>query len=285
MQVSKISFQNQHYPDTLRELHNPPKELYVVGALPDPNRRYIAIVGTRSYTPYGKSVTYDLALELARAGWVIVSGLALGIDSFAHRGALDAGGLTMAVLPCGPDQIYPRSHAALAEEIVAHGGSLITELAPGAPTYKQQFVARNRIVTGLCEAVVITESKAQGGAMRTAQFALDQGKTVLAVPGDITRITSAGTNNLIRSGATPVTSSTDILQALHYDTGSIPASVVSAQNPHEARIVELLQAGTNRNDGLIAGTGLAAAEFASVISLMEITGKVRNLGAGQWAAR
>jgi DNA processing protein len=283
MQINQIFLQDDHYPAQLREISAPPSSLYVLGNLP--MRPMIAVVGTRSITAYGKQVTYDLAGELARAGFPIVSGLAYGVDAVAHRAALDAGGTTIAVLAGGLDHIYPTAHRELALEIIAKGGALISENAVGSDSYKSSFVARNRIISGLSVGTVITESGPVGGALRTAKFTLDQNRTLMAVPGDITRLTAAGPNNLIRNGATPVTSSTDVLEALGLNTAAIPASLVRAQNPHEARIVELLKSGRSRSQELIDDTGLEAAEFASIISLMELTGKVRNLGAGVWAAR
>jgi DNA processing protein len=245
----------------------------------------LAIVGTRTYTPYGEHVAYQLASELARAGLVIVSGLAYGIDSIAHRAALDAGGKTVAVLAGGLHKIYPSQHRGLAMEILAKGGALVSEWPKGAEPRRQFFAIRNRIISGLSIGVIVVESREGGGAMLTADYAIKQDRTVMAVPGKITEETSAGPNNLIRTGAHPVTNSTDVLQALGISTAAIPASVIKAQNPHEARILEELEKGEGTNDLLLEATGLNAPAFASVISLMEITGKVRNLGAGRWAHR
>ena len=245
----------------------------------------IAIVGTRRLTDYGKRVTYELAGELARAGFPIVSGLALGIDAVAHQAALDAGGITVAVMAGGLDRVYPGSHRQLARDILATGGALVSEYAPGEEPHKYRFLERNRIIAGLSVGTVLTESGAVGGALRTAQFTLDYNRTLMAVPGDITRSTAAGPNNLIRSGAAAVTSSADVLEALGYNTAAIPTRAVQAQNSHEARIIKSLRSGLSRGQELIDATGLDAAEFASLISLMELTGKVRNLGAGLWAVR
>jgi DNA processing protein len=283
MQINQLFLQNTDYPAQLAEIDGPPGSLFVLGDIP--KEPMIAIVGTRSMTNYGKRVTYELASELARAGFPIVSGLALGIDSVAHRAALDAGGKTVAVMPCGLDQIYPRKHRELAMEILATGGALVSEYEVGAETFKTNFVLRNRIVSGLCIGTIVTESGAKGGAMLTADFTIKQNRTIMAVPGDLYRSTSAGPNNLIHEGAPPIRSSADVLQALNLDTARIPAAIVSAQNPHEARIIQLLKDGMCRGQDLIDATELNAAEFSSIISLMEITGKVRNLGAGTWAAR
>ncbi len=283
MKISQINSQNSQFPDKLLELDRPPKQLFVLGNLP--KEPAIGIVGTRKLTAYGRAVTYQMASELARAGLVIVSGLAFGADAEAHQAALDAGGKTVAVLACGLDQIYPASHRQLAKDILESGGAIISEYPVGMPPLRQNFVARNRIVSGMSYGVLVTESPATGGSLLTANFAKDQNRIVMAVPGDITRTNSAGPNNLIRAGAIPVTSSTDVLQALDLNTAAIPASLIKAQNPHEAAIIGLLGQGINTNDALIEHTQLSAAEFAAVVSLMEITGKVRNLGGGLWAAR
>lgn len=246
----------------------------------------VAIVGTRKYTPYGKTVTYQLASELARAGVVIVSGLALGIDGIAHRAALDAGGKTVAVLANGLDKIYPHSHRNLALEILAKGGALISEYEPGTPPLPFRFPERNRIVVGLSQGVIVTESSAEGGSMITAAIAKDENRVVMAVPGDIHRETSAGPNNLIRTGAAAITSSEHVYEALGIAPELIPsAEIYSARSPHEVAVLKHLANGINSTEQLIEATGLTAPEFSSVISLMEITGKVRNLGAGIWAAR
>lgn len=284
MQINQIFLQDADFPAQLREIHGRPASLYFLGKLPiEP---MIAIVGTRNLSAYGEQVTYDLASELARAGFPIVSGLAFGVDAVAHQAALDAGGQTVAVMAGGLDRIYPASHRQLAKRILAQGGAIVSEYVAGSETFKSNFVARNRIVSGLCIGTIVVESGAKGGSMFTAKFTLDQNRTLMAVPGDITRATAAGPNNLIRTGATPITSSSDVLQALGLNSAAIPASIIKAQNPHEAKIVTLLkQSGAMKTPELITATDLTASEFASIISLMEITGKVRNLGAGVWAAR
>lgn len=159
-------------------------------------------------------VTTELAGELANVGVVIVSGLAIGIDGIAHTAALDAGGVCIAVLPCGLDAIYPASHLQLAKRIVQNGGALVSEYPPNTIAYKYDFIARNRIVSALSDAVLIPEAALKSGALHTARFALEQGKEVMAVPGNTTSETSAGTNNLIKTGAGVVTSAEDVLHAL-----------------------------------------------------------------------
>jgi DNA processing protein len=280
--ISKINLQDADFPDRLKEISSPPNALYVVGTLPK-DKHYVAIVGTRKPTAYGEHVTYLFARELAKAGVVIVSGLAYGVDSIAHRAALDVGGLTVAVLAQSLTRIYPREHTALAQEIVTSGGAIVSEYEPGHPTFRSNFVARNRLVAGLCEITIVTEAGITSGTLHTANFAAKENRTVMAIPGPITAAGSATPNNLLRVGATPAVSPSDVIEALGYKT---PASVpVAPRNAEEATILQLLKSGSTTSDEIIEASGLTAAQFANTISLMEITGKVRNLGAGQWVAR
>ncbi len=277
-----LTHSSPEYPDLLREISSPPKQLFVTGELSD--RPAIAIVGSRRATDYGRAITYQLAIELARAGLTIVSGLALGIDSVAHQAAVEAGGHTVAVMAGGLDEVYPSSNRSLAKAIQSSGGALVSEYAPGTPPFKQNFVARNRIIAGLSLATVVTEAPATSGALITANFALEQNRLVLAVPGNITSPSSAGPNNLIRSGAQAITSASDILAALDLTVAtSLPAP--QAKSREEAAILDLLGQGVTSGEELIARSGFTASQFAQIVSLMEITGKVRNLGAGQWVTR
>jgi DNA processing protein len=282
MQISTISSKNSHFPDKLRQIEPLPKSINVLGTLP--KGTYVAVVGTRKPTSYGKHVTYLLTRELAQAGAIIVSGLALGIDGIAHRAALDAGGTTVAVLAHGLNQIYPRRHRDLAKEILATGGALVSEYKEGELPLPHHFVHRNRIIAGLSEAVLVTEAGHRSGALITARDALEQGKALMAVPGPITSENSSGPNNLIRKGATPVVSAADIITELGFLAKE--AVPVPARSPQEAKILDLLKGNSSATaDTLIEASGLSAAEFANIISLMEITGKVRNLGAGLWVAK
>ncbi len=283
MQIKQITIGTAEYPPYLSEIPSPPKILYIRGELP--TAPCVAIVGTRNPTHYGKEVTYQLAYELARAGLVIVSGLALGIDSIAHRGALDAGGKTVAVLANGLEKVSPARHLGLAHEIIDSGGALVSEYPEGTDTFPVNFAVRNRIISGLSLGTIVTEANAKSGSLITADFALKQNRIVFAVPGNITQPRSAGPNNLLREGATPVTGSTDVLQTLNFTTNYVPDIPVTANSPHEALILELLQSGETTSQYLIETSGMSASDFANVISLMEITGRVRNIGSGHWAPR
>jgi DNA processing protein len=284
MQISKLSYNNNKYPADLREIQYPPALLYMLGELPR-NRPYVAIIGSRRITKYGKEVTYKLASELAKAGVVIVSGLAYGADGVAHQAAIEAGGLTVGVLAGGLDRIYPAGHRNLAINILRHKGALLSEYPEGTESFKSNFVARNRIVAGLCRGVIVTECAAHSGALITANYALTEGRTVMAIPGPIMSLQSAGPNNLLKQGATPVTDVTDVLAALNFDSKELQKVPVRAQSKEEQTILDLLMQGVNTTQLLIEQSKLDARQFTNIISLMEITGKVRNLGAGTWMVR
>lgn len=282
MQVSKYTFVDPGYPDSLRQIHSAPNELFVLGELP--KAPYVAIVGTRRMSSYGKQVTYQLASELAAAGIVIVSGLAYGLDAVAHQAALDSGGKTIAVLAGNVIDPYPAGHRSLARDILRKGGALVSEHESNDKMHKSRFATRNRIISGLSQAVIITEAPEGSGALLTANYALQQDRLVMVVPGNITSQNSAGPNNLLRKGAIPISCTEDVLNELNYTFSN---KVVAAQpkSKDEAKILELLKNGHNTSESLIRASAMEASQFANVITLMEITGKVRNLGAGNWVAR
>ncbi len=283
MTIASTPYASPDYPSLLREIPQPPDVLYSLGAIPKGTA--VAIVGSRKCSPYGEEVTYRLSYDLARAGLIIISGLALGIDGIAHRAALDAGGKTVAVMAGGLDSIYPARHRGLAKEILANGGALIAEHPAGIPPLRPYFVARNRIIAGLSTAVLVTEADVRSGSLTTANFALESGRIVMAVPGNITSPRSAGPNNLIRQGALAVTDATDVLSELNFQTHAVETTPVRAFSAPEARILDLLGSGGRTTGELLEQSGLTAAELANLISLMEITGKIRNMGAGRWMVR
>jgi DNA processing protein len=198
-----------------------PSHLWVRGNLP--SMAGVAIVGTRRCTEYGRTIARALGHSVASAGWPVISGLARGIDAAAHAGTLDGGGEGFAILGCGVDVIYPADNRGLAGRLLENRGGLISEYPPGTPPAPFRFPARNRIIAGLSAAVVVVEAAVTGGALITARLALDQGKDVLAVPGDISRATSEGCNLLIRDGAHPVLSSEDLIESLERILGPSPA--------------------------------------------------------------
>ena len=285
MHITDISLTNVNYPALLREINDPPATLHIRGTLPDKNRLMVSIVGSRKPDAYGRYVTHMIAGELAHAGVVIVSGLAYGIDAVAHLAALDAGGTTVAVLGSGVDLTTPSANHALGERIIAHGGALISEQPNGTPALAHHIIARNRIVAGISSALVVTQAAIKSGTLHTARFAADYNRPIFAIPGHITLNLSTGPNNLIRENrATAVTSSLDILQELQYTSGPTPV-LHSPSNAAEATIFDLLGKNINTTQAIIEASGLGASEVANTISIMEITGKLTNLGAGHWAPR
>lgn len=239
------------------------------------------MVGTRKVTPYGHGITSDLATNVAAQGVVIISGLAIGVDAIAHRSALGVGGLTIAVLPCGLDKPYPASHRQLARQILEQGGALVSEYPEGTPPLQHHFIARNRLVSGLSDGILITEAVSRSGTIHTAGFALEQGKTVMAVPGSITSTLSAGTNRLIKTGATPITEANDIFEALQLRNVSEEQEVLAA-NAQEAAILTHMQSGVTEASELQILSELEPAIFNQTLTMLEITGKIRPLGAGHW---
>jgi DNA processing protein len=256
--------------------------MYFTGELPAGRIPTIAIVGTRKPTSYGREVAHRLTYELAQKGVIVVSGLALGTDAVAHRGALAAGGTTLAVLANSVDTIYPRSHEALAKEIVASGGAILSEYEPPTGARAYQFLARNRIVSGLSDAVIVVEATARSGTLSTAAHALEQGKEVFAVPGNITSPLSAGCNTLLKQGAHPVTGTEDILEVIAPQYVTRQSILPLGTTPLETKIIELLQSGIRDGDQLQQLSGFDAREFSQAITIMEINGTLRALGANQW---
>jgi DNA processing protein len=257
----------------LRAIHDPPAVLWVRGSgdLRALARPAVAIVGARSCTAYGRGVARSLGREVAAAGAVVVSGLARGIDGEAHRGALDAGGATVAVLGCGVDRDYPAAHAELARRIVESGGLVVSEYEQGIEPAPWRFPARNRIIAGLCRVTVVVEARERSGALITADMALEQGREVMAVPGEITSAASAGTNGLIRQGAVPVTRALEILEALGLEAGS--ATERPADAAHEA-VLGALAAGATVIDDITCSSGLTASAVASALAALELEGRV-----------
>jgi DNA processing protein len=254
-----------HLPPLLHAIHGPPERLYLRGNgdVELLERPAVAIVGARACSPYGRHAARMLGRELARAGVVVVSGLARGVDGDAHRGALEAGGDTVAVLGCGIDRDYPAAHARLARAI-AERSLIVSEYEPGVEPSPWRFPARNRIIAGLCSATVVVEARERSGALITADFALDEGREVFAVPGEITSPLSAGTNALLRLGATPLTAASDVLEAL----GIEPAP---PQPRPRHPLLDLLPASA---DELVRASKLTAPEVAIALAQLELGGFV-----------
>jgi DNA processing protein len=254
-------------PPLLRAIHGPPSRLYLRGAA-DPQllwRPAVAIVGARACSAYGAQVARMLGRELAAAGLVVVSGLARGVDGEAHRGALETDGHTVAVLGSGIDRDYPAAHTALARSI-AERSLIVSEYEPGVEPSPWRFPARNRVIAGLCSATIVVEARERSGALITADFALDEGRDVFAVPGEITSSLSAGTNALLRLGATPLTCAADVLESFGLE----------AQEKARPQIGEaansLLQHLPATVDELVRASGLSAGEVAGALAELELAG-------------
>ena len=212
--VIKINRDSKWYPEKLKNIEDSPKELYCLGNLELLNKKSMAVIGSRNYSEYGKQVAFDFAYSLAKEGICIVSGLAKGIDGFAHSACLKAKGKTIAVLGSGLDVIYPKENEKLYYDILNNGGLIISEYPLGSKPEKWHFPARNRIISGLSDGILVIEARKNSGTNITVDFALDQGKDVFVVPGNIYSKTSDGTNFLMKEGAIPVTSAQDILDYL-----------------------------------------------------------------------
>jgi DNA processing protein len=261
------------FPSRLAAIHDPPPGLFLRGSA-EPElleRPAVAIVGARSCSDYGAHVARRLARELASAGVVVVSGLARGVDGYAHRGALDGGGETVAVLGCGVDRDYPRAHASLAGQI-ASTGLVLSEYPPGVAPAPWRFPARNRIVAGLAAATVVVEARERSGALITADLALEQGRDVLAVPGEITSALSEGTNSLLRLGAAPVTRVEDVLEAIGIEPQETPAPPPPGGPAGIA--LSALEGGAGTADEIVRATGLSSAEVAAALTELELAGLV-----------
>jgi DNA processing protein len=266
---TSIARSDAAYPPLLAELHDPPAALYVRGDVGALAVASVAVVGARSCSAYGAQVARSLARDLAGTGVVIVSGLARGVDGEAHRGALEGGGRTVAVLGCGIDRDYPRSHAELARRIVT-SGAVVSEYAVGVEPAPWRFPARNRIIAGLSRATVVVEARERSGALITADFALELGRDVFAVPGEITSSLSAGTNDLLRQGAAPLTTVRDILDAMGIEV--VPPRWSAALAAGAAALLELLREGARAADDLTRAAGLQPAEVAAALVELELAG-------------
>lgn len=250
------------FPPLLRAIHDPPPGLFLRGAADAAllSRAAVAVVGARACSGYGASVARSLGRDLTRGGLVVVSGMARGVDAEAHRGALEADGPTIAVLGCGIDRDYPAAHAELARRIAA-SGLLVSEYAPGVEPAPWRFPARNRIVAGLCAATVVVEARERSGALITADLALDEGREVFTVPGEISSALSAGTNALLKLGATPLTGAGDVL---------LTFGIEEAAPADRGGLLDLLPATA---DELVSRTGRPAAEIARALVELELAGR------------
>lgn len=286
MEIFQINLSDYDYLRDLPHIPDPPKKLFIRGKLPAKRVKTVAIVGTRKPSAYGREIATKIASECAKNGIVVVSGLALGIDSIAHRAAIDSGGKTIAILANGVDKIYPRSHEDLGQKILQTNGAILSEYPNNTPARPWQFLARNRIVSGLADAVVIIEAASRSGTLSTANHALDQGKEIFAVPGNITSPLSAGCNQLIKNGANPLTSVEDLLDFLIPDRFEKQTQLFKGDTREENVILEFLSKnGTTSSDVIIKQTKLSASEFNQAITMLELKGLALNNGGEKWSLK
>jgi len=280
-----ITLADDAYPPLLRQIAEAPAVLYMRGTLEASDAQALSIVGTRKATAYGREAAHELARQLARSGITIISGLAHGIDSAAHAGALAGGGRTLAVLGCGIDRIYPSDNRALAEDIVQHG-ALVSEFPVGTPPDGRNFPRRNRIISGMALGVLVVEAPENSGALITAAVAADQGREVFAVPGNIFNPSSRGSNRLIQDGAKLVMGVDDILLELNLALRNVQLQAAAEQiapaNGTETRLLEHLSADPLHVDELARLVGLPIAVVTSTLAILELKGLARMAGPMQY---
>lgn len=281
--VEILTILDTNYPELLRHIPHPPFMLYIKGSHGVWRNTCFAVVGTRRLSEYGKRGTLHITQGLVRAGFIIVSGLADGIDALAHKMALQEGSKTIAVLGCGIDDktIFPQQNLGLAHKIIETGGALISEYAVGTHGTKFTFPQRNRIISGLSRGVMIVEADEISGALITAHCAIDQNRDLFIVPGNIFSRTSQGTNKLIKKGAKAVTCAEDVLEEYDiYLKDEKPR--IRADNEIEAKILTVLNSEPMTPDDIIKKTGLAAPQVNATLMIMELGKKIKNLGGGKF---
>ena len=314
--INQISPLEHNFTEVLNAIALKPKTLYFYGKLPQnvskngkkERLKAVAIVGSRHNTRYGEEIAYKLAYELAKKHVIVISGLAYGIDSIAHRGCIDAGGQTVAVLGTPINRIYPVNHKSLAEQIIKQSGAIISEYAPKTKEYynsplapgeyynaagkrtqdpKSSFLYRNRLISGLSDIVVVVEAAERSGSLNTATHAIEQGKEVFAVPGNITSPYSQGCNKLIKQGATPYTEPKDILELLFPKDYIKKRKSLKSQNligdtDVETKILQSLARGLRSGEEIMSATKLPPEVFNQAITLLEIKSRIRSLGMNNW---
>lgn len=285
--IKKITLNDRCYPQLLRKIPDPPAAIYYRGKI-RAEENGIAIVGSRRCSNYGRQATLTIASELAQAGLTIISGLALGIDTCAHQGALEKNKRTIAVLATGLDDesIYPRQNLKLVYQILENSGCLISEWPAKTPGYKANFPARNRIIAGLALATLVIEARQRSGALITARQAKKQKRKLLALPGSIYSDNSKGSHQLIKEGAELVEGSADILKQLALNNGlGFRPQTVKPSTAQETLVLKALKQGPLFIDEIIKITGLSTARACGLLAIMEIEGKIRNLGANHYSIK
>ena len=288
--IRMVTAAEPDYPRRLRAIYDAPYGLFVKGELPNPNAPAVAIIGARRCTHHGGIIAEHTAAELTRAGILIISGLAIGIDSCSHQGALSAGGKTYAVMGCGPDICYPSSHRNLYEQIASHGG-ILSEYPPGREVRPAYFPLRNRIISGLADLVLVVEARERSGSLITVDQALEQGREVMAVPGRPDDPLSVGCNRLIREGAAICTESSDVCRLLGLDqnspgkTSAVPVSSSGSaceRTEEELRILKILTAEPLHTEQISLGSGIPVPALLPILLRLELSGCVRQVTSGRF---
>lgn len=288
LKINLVTVDDENYPALLKETSGPPFLLYYQGTLTDPRDKFsVAVVGTRKISPYGKQATEKITAELTRHGIAIVSGLALGVDAVAHQTCLEEKGRTIAVVGSGLDRsvLYPPDNISLAEKIINNGGLIVTEYPPLTEPQKFFFPQRNRIIAGLSLGTLVVEAPLTSGALLTAKIALDQNREVFAVPGNIFSENAIGPNNLLKLGAKPVIDAADIMESLnleHAESFAEAEKIILGDTEEENLILKFLTHEPIQVDDLRRQTKLDSSLLSSTLTLMEMKGKARNMGAMRW---
>ncbi len=283
LEIKMSTMADDNYPISLRQIFNPPSVVYYKGKLTNQRDEYsLACVGTRKFSPYGKQIVEDIVKRVCQAGITLVSGLALGIDSLAHRVCVETNSRTIAVLGSGIDEasIYPASNIHLARDIQSQEGLLMSEYPPGTTALQAYFPQRNRIIAGLSKATLVVEAPGKSGALITARFALENNRDVLAVPGNIYTKNAAGVNQLIAMGAYPIVCAEDIFKILNFQPAE--STTQHKQNlllsEQEKAILEIVSVEAKHINDIIQLTGLPTAKISSFLTIMEIKGLIKNVG-------
>ncbi len=286
MKINEIRPQDNEYLSPLESIALTPKLLYYYGSWPEKRIKTVAIVGARKNTKYGEEIAFSLAKALAEKGIIVVSGLAYGIDSIAARGTLAGGGTTIAILGTEIERIYPREHTKLAEEIVEKGGVIASEYHLGDKLFdhKANFLKRNRLISGLADVIVVVEARERSGSLNTASHALEQGKDVFAVPGDIHHLTSQGCNRLLANGANPYLGTEEFLKYLfpNSEQNNTEQLFLFASTDEERKILHLLANGIRDGETMLETTGMDVSVFNQSVTMLEIKGAIRSLGMNFW---
>ncbi len=286
--ITLLHLEHPSYPESLRNIYDPPPLIYIRGTLPPAlsQTKAVGIVGTRNASQYALNLSLNFGKDLARAGVVVVSGLALGVDSAAHRGAVQSeGGQTVAVLGSGVDVIYPRQNQRLAEEILDAHGAVVSEYRIGSGPRATNFPGRNRIINGLSKGVLVVEGGLKSGALITAEFALEEGRTIFAVPGRVGDSKAAGTLALLKQGATMVQSAGDVLQEFGWREANTKENAVpltSLEEPGRSLVRAIQERGSPLLDDLMSATGKTTADLLPTLTLLELQGVVKQLPGGRY---